>query len=293
MHLSTKLKTLNVISLVKFLCVFLSIRLLKARSISNNPVGGHNALLKNHGLSKDPGHEDECFQKRRDFCTKSVKIGPSILAADMSRMAAEAQRILDCGADYIHLDVFDGHFCENLTFGPPVVKCLRGHVKDAILSVHLSVTHPDRWIDAMADAGADVFTFHIEAEGDPAAIIKKIKVSGMLAGCAVAPSTPVEQVLPYAQDLDLILLMTVEPGFGGQNFQYKVLEKVKKLRELYPELILEVDGGLNLETVPVAAGAGANWFVSGTTIFNAANPSKVIADFRSKISSSQELNLNL
>ena len=160
------------------------------------------------------------------FHAMPAMIGPSLLACDMSRMADEAKRVLDAGADFLHLDVMDGHFVPNLTFGAPVIACLKKHTGDAILDVHLMVTNPERWVDDMKNAGADYFTFHVEVGEDLEPLINRIKATGMKVGLAIKPKTPPESVYPYAHLLDLILVMTVEPGFGGQKFNQDMIEKV-------------------------------------------------------------------
>lgn len=156
-----------------------------------------------------------------------------------------------------------------------MIKCLRSNT-GAILDVHLMVTHPEKWIRDMADAGSDIFTFHVEVEGDITSIIDHVKAAGMKVGLAVKPGTPVETVFPYIEKLDQVLVMTVEPGFGGQKFQPEMMQKVAKLRELYPSLHIEVDGGLALDTIDVAANAGANMIVAGSAVFKA-SPANVIS----------------
>lgn len=170
------------------------------------------------------------------------------------------------GADYIHLDVMDGHFVPNLTFGAPVIKGLRKHTK-AILDAHLMVSKPAQWVDDMAAAGVDRFTFHVEATDEVSDLIARVKGKGMGVGIALKPGTPAEAVFPYAEELDLVLVMTVEPGFGGQSFMADQMCKVKVLRQKYPDLDIEVDGGLADNTIEEAARAGANMIVCGSYIF--------------------------
>lgn len=205
-----------------------------------------------------------------------MKISPSMLACDFANMGAEANKCAAGGAHLLHLDVMDGHFVPNISFGAPVIAGL-SKVCDLPFDVHLMISQPLRYIDDYADAGADLITFHLESDDDPSAVIDKILARGCKPAIAIKPGTPAESVLPYADRLAMVLVMTVEPGFGGQSFMADMMPKLTLLRSRYPHLDLQVDGGINLETVKAAAKAGANVFVAGSAVFKSADPAATIA----------------
>ena len=201
-----------------------------------------------------------------------IKIAPSILAADFARLGAQVREAEEAGADYIHVDVMDGHFVPNLTIGVPVVQSLRA-VTDLPLDVHLMIEHPERLIPAFAEAGADILTVHVEACPHLHRTVQQIRAAGCMPGVALNPATPVALVESILEDVDLVLVMTVNPGFGGQTFIESTLPKVRALRHLLESrdlpVEIEVDGGINPETAPRAVTAGADVLVAGTAIFNA------------------------
>ena len=205
---------------------------------------------------------------------KKIQISPSILSADFSQLGNEIKRLEDGGADLIHVDVMDGHFVPNLTIGPPVIKALKKNCS-LKFDVHLMISPVHKYIEAYSDAGADIITIHPEATEDLSASIKKIKDLGKKVGVSLNPETKVSVIKDYLNQINLVLIMSVNPGFGGQKFMPEVLDKVKELKKIQKEknidFDIEIDGGINFENSKIAIQAGANILVSGTTIFKSNN----------------------
>ncbi|GBG27009.1 Ribulose-phosphate 3-epimerase [Hondaea fermentalgiana] len=215
----------------------------------------------------------------------AAMIGPSVLDCDM------VERVLKAGADYVHLDVMDGHFVPNISFGPYVIECLRRHVPDIPFDCHMMTSEPENWVAGVAKAqgskpGLLTYTFHLETteeRGNTQQVIDDIKSHGMRVGLGISPDTPVETLLKYGDQIDLALIMTVHPGKGGQSFMENMMSKVRKVRELYPEMDIEVDGGVKPATIDAAAEAGANLIVSGSGVYKASDMAESISTMRRSV----------
>ncbi len=211
----------------------------------------------------------------------AVRINPSILTADFANLERELGRI--ASADFVHVDVMDNHFVPNLTFGQRMVESLQ-RVTPCPLDVHLMIDDPDRWAPGYAEAGAFSVTFHAEAVGDPVALARRLREIGARAGIAVKPGTAIEPYLELLPEFDQVLVMTVEPGFGGQSFIESTMPKLGRLKDAAArsglDIWLQVDGGINEQTIAIAAEAGADTFVAGSSVFNAGDPAAQIATLR-------------
>ena len=216
--------------------------------------------------------------------SSEFKLAPSILSADFADLQSALSQCEDGGAHWIHVDVMDNQFVPNLTIGPPVVKSLRPKT-NKFLDVHMMVIDPERLVEAFARAGADLITFHIEATDDAQAVIDIIKASGTQVGISLKPSTPLSEVEPYYDQIDLVLVMSVEPGFGGQRYIDGSTERVQKIKQELTELclqdrvLIEVDGGIKLHNAKKVIDAGANVLVAGSAIFGTDDPAQTIRDF--------------
>lgn len=199
-----------------------------------------------------------------------IKVSPSLLACDFSRLGEEAAACHEAGAEMIHIDVMDGHFVPNITLGAPVIKSLR-KCTPAVFDVHLMISDPYKYISDFHSAGADMITFHLESDSNPSETVSLIKSLGMKAGIALKPATPAEAVFPYLRDIDMVLVMTVEPGFGGQSFMENQLPKIEAVRSecerLGIPMAIQVDGGIAADTAPLVKKAGADVLVAGSFVF--------------------------
>ena len=210
-----------------------------------------------------------------------IKISPSILSADFARLSADVDKV--SAAEMLHIDVMDGHFVPNISIGTPVVKSLR-KASGRFFDVHLMISDPLKYVAPFVDGGADLITFHVESDSDPDAVIAAIREKGKIPAISVKPKTPAQAVYPYLDKVGMVLVMTVEPGFGGQSFMADMLPKIKALRqkagELSLDLDIQVDGGIDLNTAPLAAAAGANVLVAGSSVFGSGDPAAMVKKLR-------------
>ena len=218
-----------------------------------------------------------CEEVRKQVFISAPVIAPSLLAADFAHLAEEIRQVEQAGAKMLHLDIMDGHFVPNISFGLPVVEAVR-RVTGLLLDVHLMISAPGAYLRQFREAGADLITFHVEAIPNPGELLKEIRQLGACAGLSLNPPTPVSAVEPFLDQCDLVLVMSVMPGFGGQRFQPEVLEKLRLLRRKAPAgLLLSVDGGVDINTIGGCSNAGADIFVVGTGLFTA-------LDYRTRLS---------
>ncbi|KAJ7630830.1 ribulose-5-phosphate 3-epimerase [Roridomyces roridus] len=215
-------------------------------------------------------------------------ISPSVLASDFGQLTAECKRMIKGGAEWLHMDVMDGHFVPNITMGAPILSCVSKGVPGIFMDCHMMVSDPAKWVDDIADAGGALYCFHLEATTDPMSVISAIRARNMKVGVAISPDTPSTAITDeIANAADMLLVMTVYPGRGGQKFIERCVPKVSELRARFPDKDIEVDGGVGPKTIDVCAQAGSNVIVAGTAIFGAPDPEEVIAGLKATVNAAQ------
>ncbi|KAJ7783674.1 ribulose-5-phosphate 3-epimerase [Mycena maculata] len=215
-------------------------------------------------------------------------ISPSVLASDFGQLTAECKRMIKGGAEWLHMDVMDGHFVPNITMGAPILACVSKGVPGIFMDCHMMVAEPEKWVNDIADAGGALYCFHLEATTDPLSVIKAIRARNMKVGVAISPDTPSTTITDeVANAADMLLVMTVYPGRGGQKFLERCVPKVAELRARFPDKDIEVDGGVGPKTIDACAHAGSNVIVAGTAIFGAPNPEEVIATLKATVNTAQ------